>query len=338
MISKYSRVIGIALIAVASLAWMVEAEARRMGGGRSMGRQSNITQRDAAPAAPAAAPRGQQNAQNAAAAPGAAAANAGRSRWMAPLAGLAAGLGLAALASWLGFGEGLATIMLIALMVLAAVVVFRMLAARKQGAGPRPAFQGAYGNPGAGRDTGPGASRDTAMRYTPASQPGAAGSLPIAGGAHPAPAGIGSAGAAAPGLAAAGSSAAAATGTGIPEGFDVDGFLRNAKVQFVRLQAVYDAGNLNDLREFTTPEMFAELQVEVRERGGLENRTDVVTLEASMMGIETTDVDYAASVRFSGMIREEADGEAKPFDEVWVLTKPVAGAGGWVLAGIQQLN
>src|SRR5690606_10181306 len=106
---------------------------------------------------------------------------------------------------------------------------------------------------------------------------------------------------------------------------------------FVRLQAVFDAADLNDLREFTTPEAYAELALQIRERGNAANRTDVVTLDAKLIGIESTANEHVASVRFSGMIREEVDGEAQPFDEVWNLVKPVAG-GGWVLAGIQQLD
>jgi predicted lipid-binding transport protein (Tim44 family) len=114
--------------------------------------------------------------------------------------------------------------------------------------------------------------------------------------------------------------------------------VRTGKVQFVRLQAAFDAGDLNDLREFTTPEMYAELKLEVDERKGASNRTDVVTLDAHLLGIETTSVEHIASLRFTGMIREEANGEARPFDEVWNLVKPASGQGGWVLAGIQQLG
>jgi len=83
--------------------------------------------------------------------------------------------------------------------------------------------------------------------------------------------------------------------------------------------------------------MYAELKLEIDERKGALNRTDVVTLDAELLGIETSSVEHIASVRFTGMIREEASREAKPFDEVWNLVKPVAG-GGWVLAGIQQLG
>ena len=130
MKSTLSRLLGIALVVFASMTWVVDAEARRLGGGKTFGRQSDVTQRQATPPAAAAAPT--QAARPAA---------TGGSRWMAPIAGLAAGLGLAALASWLGFGEELANFMLIALLVIAAVVVFRMLAARKQG-GARPGAAG----------------------------------------------------------------------------------------------------------------------------------------------------------------------------------------------------
>ena len=302
MRNLFTRLIGIGLVAIASLAWVVDAEARRLGGGGSFGRQSNITQRQATP--PAAAPAPTQVAQAGAARTG--------SRWMAPMAGLAAGLGLAALASWMGFGEELASFMLIALLVIAGVVVFRMLAARRQGqAGPRPAFQGGYANAGAGQDS--------TVRYSPAPQERAGGGM---------------SGPAAGAMAGAGAS----VDSGIPADFDVNGFLRAAKVQFIRLQAVNDAGDLNDLREFTSPEAYAELSLAIAERGATANRTDVVTLVADLLGIETTPVDYLASVRFTGMIREDDGGEAKPFDELWVLSRPVSGAGGWVLAGIQQLG
>ncbi|WP_247364106.1 Tim44 domain-containing protein, partial [Ralstonia pseudosolanacearum] len=125
---------------------------------------------------------------------------------------------------------------------------------------------------------------------------------------------------------------------GVPADFDTQAFLRNAKVYFVRLQAAWDAGNLNDIREFTTPEMFAEIKMDLTDRGTVPNKTDVVSVEAELLGIETHPTEYLASVRFSGMIREETSAPAQPFAEVWNLTKPTQGSGGWVLAGIQQLQ
>jgi len=286
---------------------MADADAKRLGGGKSIGKQappSTIQRNATPPAAPAA--------QAAAPAAGAgAAAAAGGSRWMAPLAGLAAGLGLAALASYLGFGEGLATILLIALVAMAALVAVRMFMARKAAAARPPAFAGgaAYSGLGQGAPTSPyqpGSVLDSTRGSS-----GSAGSAvldePVAGPV-------------------------------LPAGFDADGFVRQAKVYFVRLQAAFDAADTNDLREFTSPEMFAELKMEIDERNGAANHTEVVSLHARLLGVETTATEHLASVRFTGVLREQADGAASPYDEVWNFTRALDGKTGWVLGGIQQLD
>lgn len=305
MRSMLSRTLAVVAALLTALAFIVpDAEARRMGGGRSIGKQSSgVTQRQAAPQQPAAAPQ--------AAPRQGAAAPQGASRWLGPIAGLAAGLGLAALASHLGFGEELASFMLLALLVVAAIVVLRLFLARRAPAGPRPAYQGGYSSANVGQEA--------SVHYAPLPQ-----------GSEPAPA---RAGASVP----AGADAASTPAWRVPADMDVEAFLRTAKVQFVRLQAAHDAGNLDDLREFTSPEMFAELKLDIDERRGAANRTDVVTLDAQLLGVETGAGEHMASVRFTGMIREQAGEEARPFDEVWNLVKPVDGRSGWVLAGIQQL-
>ena len=112
----------------------------------------------------------------------------------------------------------------------------------------------------------------------------------------------------------------------------------NAKVHFVRLQAAWDEKNLADIRQFTTPEAFAEIRMQIDEDKGTQNRTDVVTLEAELLGIETGATDYLASVRFTGTMRENERSTPEAFDEVWNLSKPKDGQTGWLLAGIQQLH
>jgi predicted lipid-binding transport protein (Tim44 family) len=136
-----------------------------------------------------------------------------------------------------------------------------------------------------------------------------------------------------------GSTAAAAHQQwGVPGEFDQDAFLRHAKASFIRMQAAWDRGDTNDLREFTTPEVFAELKMQIQERGGATDFTDVVTIDGQLLGIETTATDYLASVQFNGMIRTAPNAPAEPFVEVWNMSKPLSGQGGWVLAGIQQLS
>jgi predicted lipid-binding transport protein (Tim44 family) len=124
----------------------------------------------------------------------------------------------------------------------------------------------------------------------------------------------------------------------IPAGFDTAGFLRQAKLNFVKLQAVHDGGKLDELREFTTDEMFDSIKQDLREHGASGHETDVVTLNADLLEALTEGDTHWASVRFSGMIRESAGGQPESFEEIWNLAKPVSGATGWLLAGIQQMQ
>jgi len=132
--------------------------------------------------------------------------------------------------------------------------------------------------------------------------------------------------------------AAASPATGhLPAGFDAPGFERIAKMIFIRMQAANDSGDLNDLRAFTTPEMFASLRVDLQDRAGASQTTDVVRIDAEVLDVETEGASQVVSVRFHGLIREEKDGIAAQFDEVWHLVKPLDGSREWAIAGVQQM-
>ena len=127
-------------------------------------------------------------------------------------------------------------------------------------------------------------------------------------------------------------------GGNLPAGFDAAGFLRGAKMNFMRLQAANDRGNLEEIREFTTPQLYDELAKDVRERTGAAQQTDVYGLDAELLEVVTENGTHWASVRFSGTVREEAGAQPEPFSEVWNLAKPADGSSGWLLAGIQQTH
>ena len=284
---------------------ITDAEAaRRMGGGKSFGMQRQMTPPTKAPtAAPAQSPSA---ASTGAAAPAAAAAQAPKRSWMGPVAGLAAGLGLAALASHLGFGGELASMLMLGLLAMAIVAVIGFFM-RKRAAGQSPAMAGAGGGLHQYRDSGADYAAPT-EKSNVLSMPGSS----------------------------AGVDAPAARN--IPSDFDVAGFVRNAKVNFIRLQAANDAGNLEDIREFTTPEMFAEIKMDFAERHGAEQQTDVVSIDADVLEVAEEPTRYVVSVRFTGLVREDKDATAEPIDEIWHLVKPRDGKGGWLLAGIQQIQ
>lgn len=122
-----------------------------------------------------------------------------------------------------------------------------------------------------------------------------------------------------------------------PAWFEDEPFLREAKKHFLRLQDDYDRSDLNDIREYVTPEMFAEINMQIRERGTQPNKTEVVTLNASMQDVVTEGDWVIASVRFDGMIREEAGAAAEPFNEIWHIQKSQSQANAtWLISGIQQ--
>lgn len=319
-----NRFIAAAVVGLLAATFAFDADAqRRLGGGRSLGRQSpQVQQRQAAPAqqapqqaAPAQpAPAGQQ--QAAPAGPQGAAAPAAASPWRGALLGLAAGLGLAALASHFGFSETLTAILMAALLGFGLMLVLAFVLRRSRGDSPQPAYGDARGG--------------SAVAYGPEAQPAPVpaplqrSALDLAAQARP--------GSAMDEFARAGAGDAP---WGVPPGFDKEGFLANAKSYFRKLQRAWDRGDLHELQEFTTEEMFAALMHERRAQT-THSKSEVRTLEATLLGIETSATDYLASVRFSGVL--QADEESEQVDEVWNLSKPVDGKSGWLLAGIQQLS
>ena len=278
--------------------------ARRMGAGKSLGMQRDATPNKAPTAAPAQTP-----AANPAAAAAAAPAAAPKRSWMGPLAGLAAGLGLAALASHFGFGGELASMLMMGLLAAGIMVVIGFFMRKRAAA--KAGTVGGMQYAGAGAHTNVSPSTPAYKVEMPGASAGSSIGSAI-GGSVP-------------------------TRQAIPADFDVAGFVRNAKVNFIRLQAANDTGNVDDIRQFTTPEMFAQLKMDLTDRGAVVQHTDVERIDGDVLEVAEEGGHYVVSVRFTGLIKAEGDAPAEPFDEVWHLTKPLQGMGGWVLSGIQQM-
>jgi predicted lipid-binding transport protein (Tim44 family) len=288
--------IALCMLALGAALMLGNAEAARLGGGRSMGTQRAAPmQRQAQPVAPA-----QQAANPAAPAPTPQTAPQGN-RWLGPIAGLAAGLGL----GWLlgqgglgGFGGMLGSLMLMMLVALAVGALFRLFTRRR--AEPNQPLQYA----GMGNETVAAPPPSQMPLVEAASQPDFRSQFQPQ----------------------------------VPAGFDIQGFLKQAKLNFMRLQEANDRGDLNILREVATAEMFEALKGDVVARAGdLLQQTDVLSLNATLLEVITEGNMHWASVRFAGSIRETPSATPEAFEEVWNLQKPVDGKTGWLLAGIQQL-
>ena len=308
----------LALVTVVVTVTASDADARRIGGGRSFGAQRSITPAPAPSPSPSVtapgaasnpvmpAPSGVAPARPAA--PPTAPAMGGASRWLGPIAGIAAGLGLAALFSHFGLSESFGSFFLILLVVVAGVWLVRALFARRMTSAP------GYAANNAGAGVNP---RFDAPRIEPAvSRPDAP----------------------APRFEPAWGGGTSATATGarrFPPGFEPAPFVAEAKRQFLRLQDAYDRGDESQLADVLTPQMLADISRELAERGP-HVPTEVVSLDGEVLEVTTENGEHWASVRFRGQTREDGRATAEPFDEVWNLVKPVDGSTGWRLAGIQQ--
>jgi len=321
---------GLVIAAAAALLAADFSEARRLSGGRSFGAQrpAAAPTQPAAPPSQAGAPAGAATsnavpatapgagpASNPVMAPSAGAATAAkapaattaatgaaqqtaRRSWLGPVAGLAAGLGLAALASHLGFSEELMSLLLIALGVVAVVFVVRLLAARRGTAmrAPMP-----YAGAGAGLGATPGGYETQVPRY----EPTAFGGPPLDTKRRPV----------------------------LPPGFDATAFAREAKKQFLAVQAAHDRHDAKALADVMTPALHDEIVREMNASGAA-RPTEIVDVDAEVVDVATEGAKHWVSVRFAGTARE--GGSLEPFDEVWNLVKPVDGSSGWLIAGIQQ--
>ena len=329
------KALHIIVLAVAmSLAGMPSEAAKRLGGGSSFGKQSsNVTKREQAASPGTPSQPSQANTANSAkpaAAPGA--ATAPKRPWGAMLGGLAAGLGLAWLAHSLGLGEAFGNILMAALAAFALMALIGWVmrlrrqpppaaanpyAMQSAGAAPPPYSPEHVGNDASARPWERNSMAFDTARFPEAGAQGSSGSM-------------------------IGSALTGSQAWGIPAGFDADGFLKACKANFVTLQDAWDRSDVASLRSMMTDEMVAEIRTQLAEREqhnpGSVNKTDVVMLNARLLGIEDLDAGYMASVEFSGMIREDPSNGPSPFREVWNMTKPKDGSTGWLVAGVQALQ
>jgi predicted lipid-binding transport protein (Tim44 family) len=285
---------------ILGFSFSLDANAKRLGGGQSIGKQSSsVTQKQAAPtqASPNSA------AQPSAAKPSPTATPATQPKkfgWGGMLGGIAAGLGIGMLLSHFGLGEAAASFFTGMLMFMAVAMIAMWLFRRFAGGNNQPS---AYKLNPAG---GPAFEETRTNTYTEKSTtPMSSGSTAI-----------------------------------VPseQWVDQESFLANAKKMFVQLQEASDKQNLDTLREFTTPEMFSLIRADFLNRTEAFSTTQVLTLNADLFHVEKEGDTAVASIRFSGLIREEANSPAITFEEVWNWTKPINGQTGWVLAGIQQIS
>ena len=284
--SFFPRVISIFMVFTAAMFMVVQdADARRFGGGKSFGRQSSSVNRTATPqrSTQSGSTTGQRS---------------GASRWLGPLAGLAAGGLLASMF----MGDGFSGIQFMDILIIGGIIFAIFFFMKKmRGGGLQRQSVAAAGGPG-------GAGHPGGMQV-----PDIGSNL---GGGSGAPGGL---------------------SQQAPKWFDANGFLKGARGQFMTMQEAWDTQDMDKIRETVTPDLYAELSTE-RNSLGSDNHTEVVTLNSEILGYTHEPSRIVVSVRMSGMIKEAIGAQAEPFDEVWHVQRSTSDpSANWYVAGIQQM-
>jgi len=269
------------------------AEARRFGRGMSLGKQYRSMPRTTPRQSRQATPSRSQGL-------GAAGRTNGVSRWLGPLAGLAAGGLLASLFFGDAFqGLQIMDMLLVAGLIFGGLMLFKaMRRGRRVAAGA--GASGAYGGPVAGGE-------GSALGKAP------------------------------PGLGDTPETVPDITDDEVPDWFDGPRFLAGTKAHFIRLQAAWDQADFEEIRDYTTPELRAELERERNRLGEEAQSTEVVTLDAELVAVHRDGDQVVTGILFSGLIREERNAAAAPFRELWHVQHDwESSAGGWLVAGVQR--
>ena len=124
----------------------------------------------------------------------------------------------------------------------------------------------------------------------------------------------------------------------LPDGFDEQEFLKGAKAAFLRLQESWDKRDLEDIKQFTSPEVFAFIKAQAQEDPH-PGKTEILLVNARLLDVREEGGRTIASVYFDALMREEPEqSNPQQVREVWHFSRQTDEPNSsWVLEGIQQL-
>jgi predicted lipid-binding transport protein (Tim44 family) len=125
----------------------------------------------------------------------------------------------------------------------------------------------------------------------------------------------------------------------IPQNFDEKEFLSGAKAAYTRLQSSWDKRDLEDIRQFTSSEVWEELSQQAKEDPN-PGYTGIVSLKADLLEVKREGKETVASVLFDVLLREKnKDDSPEAVQEIWHFSQNESQAKSfWRLEGIQQVS
>ena len=286
----------------------IDADAARLGGGRSFGGKPSYTRSAPAPQPSRQAPGNQASSrqQNPSQTQSASPMGAARPGMGGMLGGLLAGTLIGSLLFGGGFaGTGMMDILLLAVLAFAGLKLFRFFMSRRTA----PAAAGSYSRSedvvtGGHQQSAPG---DPWQRLRDTQAGPAASAAPVAD-------------------------------ASVPAGFDQDDFLRGAKVLFSRLQESWDKRDIDDIATFTTPAILNEVRQQAKADPG-PSTTEIMMINANLVSVERDGDDDVATVFFDVLVRENPEADApSQVRELWHFIRPSGSTQSWRLDGIQQVS
>ena len=124
----------------------------------------------------------------------------------------------------------------------------------------------------------------------------------------------------------------------LPPGFDAEEFLKGAKIMYTRLQASWDKRDMEDIRQFVSPEVLSEIQKQAQEDPKL-GKTELLLINPRILEAREVATKTVVSVFYDVMMRENRTEMAKQVREVWHFSRDSRKPDDfWVLEGIQQVE
>jgi len=124
----------------------------------------------------------------------------------------------------------------------------------------------------------------------------------------------------------------------LPPGFDAEDFLKGAKAIYTRLQASWDKRDIEDIRQFVSPEVLAEINQQIQE-DPQPGKTELLLINPSILEVREVGNQTIVSALYDVMMRENGTEMTKQVRELWHFSrdtqKPEAF---WMLEGIQQVE
>lgn len=293
----------LALSVFSTFAMPDDADARRFGGGRSIGRTTTVR-----PSAPAGVTTNQQRfnqQQNAAMSNNAGAAAINRRGMFGGLfGGLLAGTLLGSLLSGGGFaGGGLLDFIILGLLIYFGLKFFRN---RQQNNNQSSSRSSSFRNEYSSQDINQNQMQNQASNAASAwdnlrserSQQ---------------------------------ASTSSAAGT-----FNTEEFLDGAKKLYVRMQESWDLRDIEDIKQFTSPIMHKDIEEQFKE-DPTPSKTQIILINPSVLEVKQEGDYEQVAVLFDVLLKEAESPENEQVKEIWNFSRNKAKKGTWVLDGIQTI-